>query len=174
MALAVTDQLGMAMRFKVEVDGLDLGQWRECKGLSVSLDVEEVWGGGNNQHMVILPKVVKYDKVVLTRAMSKKESTKLQRWLGSKFRSADPGNLSAEGAATAAMSMVPSIISQFLPGGTAAITLFDSHGEDVCSWSLRNAFPIKWEGPALDGNAKGVAEKKLTLFHEGFLDDGFL
>jgi phage tail-like protein len=163
----------MAMRFNVTVDGLNLGSWRECKGLSVSMDVEEVWEGGNNQNMHILAKVVKYEKITLTRAMTKKDSKKVQDWLGSKFRGADPGNLSAEGAAAAALSMVPSIISQFIPGATAAITLYDQANTEVYTWHLRNVFPLKWEGPQLDGNGKGIAEEKLTLFHEGFLDSGF-
>jgi phage tail-like protein len=123
--------------------------------------------------MHILPKVVKYENLVLTRGMNKKDSSKVQSWLGSKFRGADPGNLSAEGAAAAALSMVPSIISQFIPGGTASVTLYDSNMTEVFTWHLRNVFPVKWEGPALDGNAKGIAEEKLTLFHEGFLDSGF-
>ena len=163
------------MRFSVVVDDLvDLGSWRECKGLNVSMDVENIWEGGNNQNYTILPKCVKYDNVVLTRAMTAKDSTKVQNWLGSKYRGADPGNLSAEGAAAAAKSMIPSIIAQFIPGGTAAITLYDAQGGSVYTWHLRNAFPLKWEGPALDGNAKGIAEERLTLFHEGFLDNGFL
>jgi phage tail-like protein len=54
-------------------------------------------------------------------------------------------------------------------GGTAQITLYDSHGQPVSTWSLRNVYPAGWEGPDLSASTFGIAIEKLKLVHEGFL-----
>ncbi len=173
MAIAGNEQLGMLNRFSVTVEnGLNLGHWRECKGLTVTQEHEDIKEGGNNQNHVMLATIVKYEPIVLARAMNATDSPKLQKWLGEKFRGADPGHLSAEGGIAFAKSMIPSIGAQFMARGDAvSITLYDARGEIVYTWELRNAFPIKWEGPAMDGVTSKIAEEKLTLFHEGFLSD---
>jgi phage tail-like protein len=52
---------------------------------------------------------------------------------------------------------------------TMQITLHDAHGEMVATWSLRGVYPLKWSGPQLNADGRGVAVETLELFHEGFL-----
>lgn len=135
--------LGLAMRFDVVVDGIDLGGWGKCDGLAVEFKAEKINEGGNYEHDIFLPGQVTYDTIKLERAMALDDSDKVMKWLSSKVR--DYG------------------------GGTAQITLFDARGGKVASWSLRNVYPIKWTGPSLNAGGKDVALERLELVHEGFL-----
>jgi phage tail-like protein len=142
-ALSGDTMLGMVMRFAVEVDGLDLGGWAQCQGLVVNFDGDQVEEGGNNDYMLFLPKRTKYEKITLARAMNKADSAKVMSWLAEKVRDESKG--------------------------TAQITLHDAHGEKVATWSLQGVYPLKWSGPQLNADGRGVAMETLELFHEGFL-----
>ena len=54
-------------------------------------------------------------------------------------------------------------------GGTATITLRDSHNQTVSEWTFANARPSLWKGPTLTATGKEVATEMLELVHEGFL-----
>ena len=141
--LSDTAMLGLSMRFAVVVDGVDLGGWATCAGLAVTFNLVERTEGGVNDRTVWLPGRIKYPKVTLTRAMTAPDSAKVMKWLSSMI---DKDR-----------------------GGTAKITLFDAHNEEVSSWSLQNVLPWAWTGPTLNATSKDVAVEKLELVHEGFL-----
>ncbi|HUP71614.1 MAG TPA: phage tail protein [Acidimicrobiales bacterium] len=141
--LSDTAMLGLSMRFAVVVDGVDLGGWASCQGLSVSFNLVERKEGGVNDRTVWLPGRVTYPKITLTRAMTSSDSAKVTQWLS---------------------SMVDKH-----GGGTAKITLFDAHNDEVASWSLQNVLPFSWKGPALSATSRDVALETLELVHEGFL-----
>lgn len=147
------EMLGLAMRFKVHIDGLDLGHWASCKGLTVTFRSDMVREGGNYEYESILPDRIEYATVSLQRAMSLEESTRVQRWL-QRFA----GNwISGYGPMTDH------------PGSTASIVLCDANGQTVAAWTLRRVFPRSWKGPDLDGRSSAVAIETLDLVHEGFL-----
>jgi phage tail-like protein len=135
--------LGLSMRFAVVVDGVDLGGWASCQGLQVNFNLVERKEGGVNDRTVWLPNRISYPKIVLTRAMTSADSAKVTKWLS---------------------SMVDKD-----KGGTAKITLFDAHNDEVASWSLQNVLPNMWKGPALNAMSREVALETLELVHEGFL-----
>lgn len=151
--LAVTAKLGMAMRFRVHVDGINLGSWATCAGLSVEFKNKKYGEGGNYEHSVILPDRIAYKTVTLRRAMSLQESTLVQRWLSQAVRSwytvASPRDVAQR---------------------TAHIELYDNTGSGlVAQWTLRNVYPSRWSGPDLDASGSAVAIETLELEHEGFL-----
>jgi hypothetical protein len=74
-------RLGMSMRFRVSVDGINLGSWATCAGLSVEFKNKRIAEGGNYEYSVILPDRVEYRTVTLRRAMSAQESAIVQQWL---------------------------------------------------------------------------------------------
>jgi|SRR2546421_5118086 len=152
MALALDTQLGLAMRFRVVVDEVDLGGWASCTGLSVDFKNTQVHEGANYEYLPILPDRVVYAPVTLRRAMSKQESAQVQQWLSRVvsqwYGATSPSDYSAR---------------------TARITLFDTHGQDVASWSLRNVYPAAWHGPDLVASGHDIAIETLQLVHEGFL-----
>jgi phage tail-like protein len=146
-------RLGMSMRFRVSVDGINLGSWATCAGLSVEFKNRRVAEGGNYEYSVILPDRVEYRAVTLRRAMSQQESAIVQQWLtgvvGGWYKAASPRDFGPR---------------------TAEIELFDASGSAVvASWTLRNVYPSKWSGPDLDATGSRVAIEALELVHEGFL-----
>lgn len=150
--------LGLSMRFTVVFssgDGIDrLGEWSSCKGLKVEFKTETVKAGGGYNGEVKLPSQVVYSPVVLERAMELRSSQNLQAWLG---RLVDKW-MDYDGTGPSPT-----------PAGTVQITLQDVHQNAVASWTLHNAYPVSWSGPALDANQNSVALETLTLEHYGFL-----
>jgi phage tail-like protein len=145
-------RLGLAMRFRVSVDGINLGSWASCAGLSVEFRSKRVGEGGNYEYSVILPERIEYRTVTLRRAMSMQESATVQRWL--------TGVVSGWYQASNPTDFGPR---------TAEIELFDATGGKVATWTLRNVFPARWSGPDLDATGSRVAIEQLELTHEGFL-----
>ncbi|MEP7111669.1 MAG: phage tail protein [Ilumatobacteraceae bacterium] len=143
MALNDLTQYGLVMRFDVIVDGIDLGAWSSCDGLKVDFGLKEIKVGGTNNYKVYLPDRVNYPHLVLKRAMTAKDSGKVMSWLRSMVDATD--------------------------GGTATITLRDSHNQTVSEWTFANARPAVWKGPTLTATGKEVATEMLELVHEGFL-----
>jgi phage tail-like protein len=151
--LSDSARLGMSMRFRVSVDGINLGSWANCAGLSVEFKNTRLTDGGNYEHSVILPDRVEYKAVTLRRAMSLQESATVQRWL--------TGVVSGWYNAASPRDFGPR---------TAEIELFDASGTAVvATWTLRNVFPSRWSGPDLDASGSQVAIEALELVHEGFL-----
>lgn len=149
--LSLAAVLGITTRFLVRIDDVDLGGWGQCTGLAVDFKNTPVEEGGLYDYQHILPDKIVYHEIQLERAMSAAESAKVQAWLSSKVN-AYMHNSGAGG------------------GSTGHITLCDAEGKKVCTWSLRNVFPTRWEGPKLDAIAQaGVARETLKLAHEGFL-----
>lgn len=146
-------RLGMSMRFRVSVDGINLGSWATCAGLSVEFKHTPIKEGGNYEYTVLLPDRIEYRTVTLRRAMSQPESGMVQQWL--------TGVVSGWYNASSPYDFGPR---------TAEIELFDASGQTVVSsWTLRNVFPKRWSGPDLDATGTAVAVEALELAHEGFL-----
>jgi phage tail-like protein len=144
------DILGLSNRFGVTIDGTDLGKWGKCHGLAVDFKPEVKTQGGIYDTQVILPGQMSYNPITLERAVSATETAKVQGWLSQMVQKW----VHAANAGT---------------GGTAVITLYSPTGVHVVSWTLRNVFPSKWEGPKMDAGTSGIALETLTLVHEGFL-----
>ena len=150
-------RFGLSMRFTVSftsADGIDaLGEWSSCKGLKVDFKTETIKQGGEYDYEVKLPTQVSYSPVVLERAMEPRSSLELQAWLG---------RLVTVWANYGVVASPP-------PMGVVDIVLQDVYLNKVASWSLRNAYPVSWTGPALDAGKNGIALETLTLDHQGFL-----
>jgi phage tail-like protein len=152
MALSQQVRIGMAMRFRVVVDDIDLGGWATCTGLQVNFESTAVQEGANYEYQTILPERVTYQAITLKRAMTQQDSAQVQRWLAQVvsqwYDATSPSDYSAR---------------------TARITLLDAYGGEVASWSLRSIYPHSWKGPDLNASGSEVAIETLELVHEGFL-----
>jgi len=140
---------GLAYRFTVSIANQDFGMWQSCSGLKVEFKPTEIKTGGHYHGARYLPGELVYPKVVLKRAVEAKESEKLQKWL----------------VATAKAWLR----DERTQGSLAKVSLFNSYGDVVMSWSLANARPSAWSGPDLDAGASKVAIETLELVHEGFV-----
>jgi phage tail-like protein len=144
---------GLAMRFKVYVDGLSLGSWSACKGLKVELKVTRVVAGGNYWYEHILPDRISYSTIILERAVHPRDSQRVQDWLGKV--ASQWMNYSGDDSYQA---------------GTAEITLLGATGQQVMSWTLTGVYPVCWSGPALSATENKTAIETLELAHQGFLN----
>ena len=147
---------GLAMRFQVEVDGLDLGSWSTCSSLKVELKSTKVTSGGDYSTQRILPEHVEYHNITLKRAVHPTDSKRVRTWLEQKVT--QWMNWSGSG--------------EIYPGGTAKITLLGVQGTEVMHWDLTGVYPVSWSGPELDATTNKVAIETLELAHEGFLNSG--
>jgi phage tail-like protein len=148
-----SQQFGVTMRFDVELDDCPLGQWSQCDGLRVTFNTEKVPDGGNYDHQVNLPLDIQYDHIKLRRAMTKKDSAMVSKWLN-KVRKEW-------------INYGPDEAPYRSRGGS--ITLFDVTGQELCEWELYNVHPISWSGPSLSAQQAGIAMEELVIEHEGFL-----
>jgi len=133
---------GLGLRFKVIIDGHELGNWQKCDGLNVEYDIQEYREGGQNGYIHRLPGRAKYENVKLARHVDS-STVDVASWLAS--------------------------VQLRLVRGTAQITVLDPSGESVAEWVLVEVFPARWSGPSLDVNGNQVATETLELVHNGFL-----
>lgn len=153
MSMSSMPSYGLAMRFQVTVDGLDLGGWSACTGLKVELKVTKVTSGGDYSTEYILPDHVSYPNITLERAVHPAHSNKVKTWLEQKVRQWI--NYTGAGEPYA--------------GGTGKITLLGAQGTEVMHWDLTGVYPVSWSGPSLSATDNKVAIEKLELAHQGFL-----
>ena len=127
--------------FRVEIQGVTAGFFSQVQGLEVSIDVVEYRPGdaklSNEQK---LPGLSKTADVTLKRGLTRDLS--LWNWI----RDAINGTLNRT---------------------NVAITLLDHTEQAVLVWKLRNAWPSKWTGPALNAGSSDIAMEELVLVHEG-------
>lgn len=151
MSLSETDQLGLAFRFDVVIDGFDLGSWSTCKGLGVTFKHKPVKELGQHAYVGWVPDRADYTKVMFQRAMKAGDWATTKAWLES---------VAGDGWLTTGSK-----------ANTATVTLKDASLAEVASWTLKNALPSAWKAPQFDASGKAIALESLELLHEGFLDD---
>ncbi|HEV2344291.1 MAG TPA: phage tail protein [Actinocrinis sp.] len=143
-----TDSLGMAglaWRFGVEVDGEQIALFTGCAGLDAEYEAYTWKEGGGDGPVVTLAGHASYTNVKLTRPVDK-DSKKVLQWFAAQATKPQPKHVT--------------------------ITLYDGNGESVSSWTLTDAWPIKYSGPSLTTvgeEADGIAHESLELSHRGFM-----
>ena len=90
-----------------------------------------------------MPGRPKYDNIVLKRGIIPKDN-EFFKWLN-----------------TAALNQVDR--------RNLTISLLNENHEPVMSWKVKNAFPVKIEGPVLKATGNEVAIETLEVAHEGLL-----
>jgi phage tail-like protein len=134
--------------FLFEVDGLEIGHFKEVSGLEVEISVESIEEGGENGFVHRLPGRMSWPNISLKRGITQTDN--LLDWLnkssGEKFASA--GNK--------------------LTRSTAAITLLGPAGKRLRAWEFVDAFPVKWKGPEFAADSTSDAAEQLEIAHHGF------
>ena len=134
---------GQSVRFRVRIDGEDLGDWTKCDGLSVEYEVKEYQEGGENSFVHKIPGRAKYQNVKLTRVVNK-DSKKVALWL--------------------------STLQATVRRQTAEIAALDPKNQEITAWKLQGVYPAKWTGPSFDASSNAIATETLELVHNGFLE----
>jgi phage tail-like protein len=133
-------ETALALRFAVTIDGLLLGDWTKCDGLSIEYDVTEYREGGENGFVHRLAGRAKYTNIKLTRPINS-GSAEVAAWVAS--------------------------VSTKLIRQTAQIAVMDAAGNSVVAWNLVGVYPVRWTGPTLDVGGNQVAYETLELAHHG-------
>lgn len=138
--MARNDPFG-AFNFLVVIDGVGQSSFSEVSGLAVEVTVIEYREGSDNVLTVRkIPGLVKYTNITLKRGVT----TDLSLW--NWFSRAVQGQVQRT---------------------AVVINLLDDQNQPVAKWSVREAWPCKYEGPDLKARGNDVAIELLEICHEG-------
>jgi phage tail-like protein len=132
----------VAHRFKVSIDGHELGVFTACDGLGVEVVLEQREEGGNNEFIHQLPVRLKYTNVKFTRPVDE-DSEKVAKWLKE--------------------------MQGTIKRSSAEITALSTEAKRITSWKLKGVIPVRWQGPSLGAEQNKVATETLEIAHHGFL-----
>jgi len=132
--------LPVAFYFQVKIEGEEYA-FKEVSGLTTEMDLETIREGGSNDFEYKVPKQIKHGNLVLKRALIPLDSA-LIAWVKYVLE----GEL-------------------FLPVITKdiQISLLDSEGAPMYSWSCSDAYPVKWSLDDLDAQKNNVLIETLEF-----------
>ncbi len=137
-----------ANAFLFEVDGVEIGVFREVRGLTVTVRVDEIREGGQNGFVRKVPGRMQWPNIVFKRGLT--QSDALFDWLSKS---------SGEGFASKDNKLVRT---------TGAVTALDSSGSRLRAWELVDVFPVRWQGPDFETGRNAPLEEELEIAHHGF------
>lgn len=141
--MSTTTDPGVSVYVKLVVDSADFGSFTQCDGLSCDIEVTKRPEGGNNAFVTQLPGRISYSTIKLSRPLDS-NSSKIASWVSSMATA--PKRSSVELKAMAA------------DGKTT-----------LASWTLLQAFPVRWSGPSFNVGQASILTETLELAHHGFL-----
>jgi phage tail-like protein len=134
-------------KFHVEIGNIKEAAFSECSGLEMSTDVFEYQEGGLNEYAHKLPGRTKLSNVTLKRGFAK--SNELYNWYQEMEQELLQGN-------------------KKMTRKQVTITLYSTADQkESMSWTLKDAFPVKWVGPAFKVDEAAVAIETLEFAHHG-------
>jgi phage tail-like protein len=134
----------VSYRFLVEIDKDVVASFSECSGLQAETEVEEFQEGGENRVRHKLPKSTKWGALTLKRGLT--DSKVLWDWFSDRMK------------------------ADFQKGGRKSLAVIlwnETERDQVWRWDFADAFPTKWTGPELKGDANAVAVETLEFAHSG-------
>lgn len=138
----------IANRFLFEVDGVEIGIFREVRGLEVTVGIEEVREGGQNGFVRLLPGRMTWPHLVFRRGIT--QSDALFDWLSKSSGEGFAGN------------------NNKLARSSGAVTAIDQVGDRLRSWDFIDVFPVRWKGPNFESSSTDPLEEELEIAHHGF------
>lgn len=129
--------------FHVELDGVDIGAFKEASGIESETEIIEYKEATEKGKMIIrkVPGAMKWSDITLKKRID--ASTELWDWR----RQVEEGDI--DGARR-----------------TGSIVLYDSRHDEVARWNFESAWPSKWKGADLDAGEDQVAVEEITITHE--------
>lgn len=127
--------------FRLEIDGIDRGGFRECSGLDTAQDPIEYREG--NEGVLTARKLsglIKYSNVSLKWGITSDQ----QLWDWRK-----------------------QVMDAEIERKNGSIILLDDTGEEKARWNFVNGWPTKWTGPSFNATGNEVAIENLEIAHEG-------
>ena len=130
-----------AMNFRVEIEGIAASDFLEVCGIEAAVAVVDYRNGNDKLGTPRkLPGETTFTNITLKRGLTSDLS--LWNWM----RETLEGQVSRR---------------------NMSIILLNDAKEDVLRFNFINGWPVKWEGPHLNGESNGVAIETLEIAHEG-------
>ena len=135
-------------KFHVEIGDIKEAAFSECSGLEIATEVFEYQEGGLNEYSHKLPGRTKLSNVTLKRGFA--TSNELYKWY---------------------LEMEQNLLTgKAVTLQQVTITLYStSQKEELMSWTLNNAFPVKWVGPAFKAGEATTSIEALEFAHHGIV-----
>ncbi len=127
-------------KYKVEIDGITRGGFREASGLDSSQDPIEYREGTDPLHAKKLPGLNKSSNITLKWGIT--DDAQLWEW---RKKSID-GKVERK---------------------NGSIVLYNDAGEEKIRWNFMEGWPTKWTGPSFNATGNEVAIETLEIAHEG-------
>jgi phage tail-like protein len=134
--------------FALEVDGVEVAHFLECTGLKSSNTPYEIVEGGYNGNVHRRPGQSKWDNLVLKYASS--ASTYLLEWRDQYLQEDSFAKRRKR---------------------TGSVALMSNAGEVLRRFHFSEAWPVSWEGPALNAGGSALAVETLEIAHGGLSVD---
>lgn len=137
-------QMLTTFSFHVELDGIDIGAFKECAGVDSQTEIIEYKETTKDGKMIIrkLPGAMKWSDITLKKAIDQKRD--LWDWR----REVEQGEIDAARR-------------------NGSIVLYDSQGKEMARWNFIDGWPSKWKGADLNAGENNVAVEEITITHEG-------
>ena len=129
-----------SFNFRVEFDGLEVGSFSECSGLTAEGDAVDYREGTDPLHVRKLVGLRSFAMLVLKRGYT--QNDELWRWWAN-------------------------IANGVADRRSGAVILLDEQRAEVIRWTVDNAWINKIEGPTFNATANEVAIESVELAHEG-------
>jgi len=139
-------------RFHVEIGKIKEAAFSECSGLEIATEVFEYQEGGLNEYAHKLPGRTKHSNITLKRGFAK--TNELYDW----YHEMEEKLLGGKSLRDPEKPTLKQV----------TITLYStSQQKELMSWTLNDAFPVKWAGPAFKAGEAAIAIETLEFAHHG-------
>ena len=130
--------------FHVELDGIDIGAFKEASGVDSETEIVEYKETTKDGKMLIrkLPGAMKWSDITLKKRIDNKKD--LWDWR----KEVEQGDIDSARR-------------------NGSIVLYDSTAKEVARWNFMNGWPSKWKGADLNAGENAVAVEEITITHEG-------
>jgi len=127
-------------RFYVDFDSQLVAVFKECSGLSGEIEIETFKEGGVNDHEHKLPGRIKYGNLTLRGGVA--NAVPLWDW----FSEATTGQITRR---------------------NFSIIVYEQDCSEAIRWDVKEAYPVRWQGPDFKAEDNSVAVQSLELAHNG-------
>lgn len=126
--------------FRVEIDGITRGGFREASGLDSSQDPIEYREGVDSLTAKKLPGLNKYSNISLKWGIT--DDAELWEWR-------------------------KKCVDGTVERKNGSVVLYNDAGEEKIRWNFVEGWPTKWTGPSFNATGNEVAIEALEIAHEG-------
>lgn len=157
--MATKQQFGDASSafFRVEVDGVQIGDFQEVSGLEATMTTEDYEEGGVNGFVRKLPGRMTWPNLTLKRGVINHDS--LFKWLDDYQGSSISSKKASQRKAKAERK-------------TAVVMLLGPDGKVLRKWNFVDVIPVRWSGPTFAASGAEALVEELEMTHHGFASDG--